>query len=123
MNGDSQGASYKDIIFNGDYINRAIFTQTEFEGGLCRLTKEELVVEVHDKIYPTPKALKLLSIAKDAGSETVQDVSKSIESSLGVLPYGSKQTEIHECSFQGFSAEKFEEAVTEYQRELKEAFS
>ena len=123
MNGEGQGATYKDIIANGDYINRAIFTEAEFESGLCRLTQYVLIVEVYDRFYPSPEALELLDKAKSSGAVSVQDVRTSIECMLGATPYGKKQIESDTCSYKGYSPEKFTEAISEYKNEFKEAFS
>jgi hypothetical protein len=123
MSGDGQGASYKDIIANGDYINRAIFTQAEFESGLCRLTQHDLIIEVYDKFYPSPKALELLDKAKNNGAVSVKDVRTSIESMVGAIPYEKMQIDTGICSYKGYSPEKFAEAISEYKQEFNEYFS
>ena len=80
------GQSHADrqtIVEAGDYMNHAIFTKDEYDGGLSRLIAAGHVEEREGRYRPSDAALNAYETDSRKG-ESVWDVRKRVDSFLGL---------------------------------------
>lgn len=119
----NEQASLAEIIAIGDSIEHAIFTEDEMEGGLYRLTAGGYVEEVNDGFKPTKSTVQKHSeISKK--KKAVQDQMEMWREVIGAPPWqgGTSIQSADKQKYEGFTHEKFAEAVTYYQENVASIF-
>jgi hypothetical protein len=110
------GATLDRIIAAGDAINHDIFTPSEMESGLARLTSGGYIKEESGVFSPTRKAMRYsrFRLLPKSIYEELKDVGKFI----GAAPFTSKQPNANELRYPGFSEAAFNEAYDKYNRSM-----
>jgi hypothetical protein len=115
---DKQGGATLDkIIAAGDAINVAVFSPTELESGLARLTGSAFIEENAGQFVPTKKAqlqTKLGNTRRSMHNE-LKDVAKL----LGCPGAIDDQPSQDNLRYPGFSISVYEDAVETYRRSVQ----
>jgi len=115
FSGGKEGATIRDIIGAGDYINHAIFTEKEFEEGLCRLTEGGWIREIGGRFSVSKKFKEQkISYSSPKGRHSTKKLRVGIRELLDVnrgCKYGSKSNKL---KYPGFTSKKFTNAIKEY---------
>ncbi len=101
-----------------DWINRAIFTRRELEGGLSRLTRGGWLEEVRGRFAPTGKYRRIKNKLVGSSLTCCGKLSKI----LGVRPNDSAGAASDYPRYPGFSAKVFREAYQRHRKEFWEAY-
>lgn len=113
--GGGKPAELHDIFWVADWMNRAIFTEEQFEGGLSRLSKGGWLKEVNGKFAPTRKYRQIKSKIVGSSLASCDKLSRI----LRVKPHDLEGVAPGHSKYPGFSAKVFREAYRRYRREFK----
>lgn len=109
----SRGATLERIVAVGDGINHAIFNPDELESGLARLTSSGYIKEKNGIFSVTSKVLR--AYAKSTSPRrAIHKELDDMEKLIGAASPSSKQPQINNLKYAGFSKESYEEAVDRY---------
>ncbi len=116
--GGGKPAELHKIFWVADWMNRAIFTEEQLEGGLSRLSKAGWLKEVNGRFAPTRKYQRVKSKITGSALTRCDKLSKILRVKpcdlAGVAPEYSK--------YPGFSAKIFRGAYQRYRKEFKEVY-
>jgi hypothetical protein len=105
------------VIATGDAINHAIFTPTELERGLARLSRGGYVGG-HEGIFgPLEKAFEYEG--SDRKNRVMLKEWKAVEKMLNARELGNGPTVDSEPNYPKFTIADYEEAIEEYRREVE----
>jgi len=116
--GGGKPAELHKIFWVADWMNRAIFTEEQFEGGLSRLSKGGWLKEVSGRFAPTRKYQRVKSKITGSALAKCDKLSKI----LGVKPRDFAGMAPEHSRYPGFSAKVFREAYRRYRKEFKEVY-
>ncbi len=111
--GGRKGADIRFIIAVGDYMNHDIFTEKEFEEGLCRLSKGGWIEEVGER-FRVSKKFRDQGIDYSSGrGYSPRKLHRQVMEMLGVdlSCREGRPTNVH---YPGFISKKFSKALKEY---------
>lgn len=84
----------RDLIGNGDWLNRAIFTFDELSFGLPRLEAAGLVEVMHGRDGPRVRATsEARALRRFVNADTLGGVLAAMSAAVGALPYPEPETE------------------------------
>lgn len=115
-------ASLEKIIAAGDYINHAIFTEGEMEGGLDRLSRGGYIEEVNGLFKPTSLTLEKYEEILGKKKQLLTQL-ELLRELIGAKPWGYAESDSQaekRYQYPGFTREGFAEAVKAYQRNASE---
>ncbi len=108
-------SSLSNIIGYGDFINHAIFSLEEIQGGISRLIKSGYVVEKNKEFFPTDKIL--ISYKKLPKKNTVlkelEFIRTELKAPIWSENYNSSKANLT-SSYNGVKKEDFEKAYKKY---------
>lgn len=116
MGDGGDGASLRDIIAVGDYINHAIMTLQELQGGLARLVQVGYVREVAGKFAVVGAAREFwMALWRNHKRRAGLRLWDDLEEFLEVTP-GACAAKMAQQTYPGVNAETVEAAYQEYLR-------
>jgi len=107
------GATLEKIIALGDAINHAVFNADELESGLRRLTSGKYIKEENGCFSAALKVRRAFAKIAARG-RTVEKELEYLREFIGAASPVAEQPQINNLKYEGFSAEKFREAVNKY---------
>jgi hypothetical protein len=115
---DKQGAATLDkIIAAGDAINVAVFSPTELESGLARLTGSGFIEENAGQFVPTKKTQLQTRLGNTRRS--MHNELKDVAKLLGCPGAIDDQPSQDNLRYPGFSISAYEDAVETYRRAVE----
>ena len=110
---ENNEATLAKIIAAGDWINHAVFNADEFESGLSRLTAGKYIKEKNGNFSVTLRAERAFAKISQRG-RTVEKELESLREFIGAELPTIEQPQINNLKYEGFSDERFREAVDKY---------
>ncbi len=117
---DKCGMEIRDIIAVGDYLNHAIFTEKEFQEGLCRLSMGGWIIEKRDR-FKVSKKFKGRNIryTSPKGRHSTRKLWDQVEEALCGKQGCGKGFPKGNLKYPGNTSEKFRKALKEYLEQNK----
>lgn len=116
MADQSRGASLRDIISIGDYINHSIFSASELRCGLAKLSYSGYILERESRFFLHGRAQEFSTAQQEKPPQSLSKLEQALDKFLGAEPHIPGQPDIDDPDWQypGITDEVVAKAYQEY---------